>query len=80
MIRSVIEFENGKVKGVVAKAKIAVVTNIDEYGLDIEDAFDNYIARTNKITTKGFCKYVVSKDPVKFMCVPESEVGHYELK
>jgi len=42
--------------------------NLDEYGLSIEDAFINWEARTTEFSTESFCRYVVSKDPVIFIC------------
>jgi hypothetical protein len=36
--------------------------NLNAYGMDISAAFDNYIARATDISSKDFCKYVISKD------------------
>lgn len=51
--------------------KFTVNTNIAEYGLDIEAAFDNWSARTERFTVEDFCEYVVSKDPVNLKCTPD---------
>lgn len=40
-----------------------VYHNLEEFGLDIEAAFTNWVYRTKEYTEKAFCNYVMSKDP-----------------
>jgi len=42
--------------------------NINEYGLDIENALWSWMYRTNDLSIESFCKYVVSKDPSNLVC------------
>jgi len=44
--------------------------NLKDYGLSIEAAFDNGLARTETYSVQDFCDYVVSKDPVNLVCQP----------
>lgn len=51
-----IELENGE--------RWTIVHNLpDTFGMNIDGAINNYLARTDNPTPKGFCEYVMSKDP-----------------
>lgn len=67
---SQIKFNRGKKKYV-----FNVVHNLEDFGLGIMAAFENWSVRTNDWTIQSFCKYVVSKDPQNFVCMPKA---HYE--
>lgn len=41
--------------------------NLNLYSMDIQAAFENYIARTDNIDSNEFCTYVISKD-YNFRC------------
>jgi hypothetical protein len=64
MQESVITF---KLKG--RPKKFIVYNNLDERGLDIHAAFDNWSVRTSQYTEQSFCEYVISKDPVNIICL-----------
>lgn len=57
---------------------IEVVHNLQDFGLDIENAFINYTARAEVITAQGFCNYVVSKDSFNLICITKDRYD--ELK
>ena len=42
------------------------------FGMNIQCALDNYLARERKPNISGFCKYIESKDP-NFKAMPRSE-------
>jgi hypothetical protein len=46
-----------------------IVHNLDEIGLDIMAAFDNYVARSKSPRIELFCIYVKSKDPENIICL-----------
>lgn len=43
--------------------KLNLVHNLPEFGLSIDDAFQNWIVRTNVFTVENFCEYIMSKSP-----------------
>lgn len=49
-----------------------VYHNLQHFGLDIEDAFTNWVYRTQKYTRKSFCNYVMSKD-INIECLSKEE-------
>lgn len=51
--------------------KFTVLHNLPDFGLNIEDAFANWSARTDHFTIEDFCEYVVSKDPINLKCTPD---------
>jgi len=66
---SELRFEIGR-----KKYKFDVVHNLPEtFGMNIEGALDNWLARTRKHTVQSFCEYVTSKDPSNIVCMPKSE-------
>lgn len=50
-----------------------IVHNLDDFGLSIESALQNWGARTKRYTINSFCDYVVSKDKINLMCMPKSK-------
>jgi len=44
--------------------------NLNDYGLDIENALWSWMYRTNDLSIESFCKYVISKDPSNLVCNP----------
>lgn len=55
LIETEIELEDGQ--------KWVIVHNLPQiFGIDIQGALDNYLARTDSPTAKGFCAYIKSKD------------------
>lgn len=68
MIHTEINFKVGK-----KKYKFNLVHNLDEYGLSIDAAFTNYIARYSILTESGFIKYVKSKDPYNIRCMSKAD-------
>lgn len=63
-----IQFEvNGK------KYQYIIVHNLpDTFGMNIEGALDNWLARTNNFKAKSLCKYIMSKDN-SFVAMTESQ-------
>lgn len=59
---------------------IEVVHNLEDYGLDIESAFVNFVARSPVITAKRFCNYIISKDVVNLICIPKDEFDELKRK
>jgi len=49
-----------------------VVHNLEYFGLDIESALHNWLARTKDFTQKSFMDYVKSKDDL-IMCVSKEQ-------
>lgn len=48
-----------------------IANNLDEFGVDIESAFDCWQARTDNYTEASFCEYLVSKDQINFKATPK---------
>lgn len=48
-----------------------VLHNLKGFGLNISNAFDSWLARTEVYTVQDFCDYVVSKDPINLICEPK---------
>lgn len=75
MIHSQIEvkFHSGKKKG--QKTHWDICHNLDEFGLDIMDAFVNWSVRVEKgkATIDNFMNYVKSKDPENFICITKAQ-------
>lgn len=46
-----------------------VIHNLDEIGMDIMAAFDNYVARAKFPRIERFCEYVRSKDEENIICI-----------
>lgn len=63
MNRVEIKFNHGNIK-----VRFIVKHNLEEYGLNIEDALTNWLVRTDEYTSKSFCDYVVSKNPLNLIC------------
>jgi len=58
------------------EVKFSVVHNLPKtWGLNIENALDNWLFRTKHYTAKNFCKYVMSKDP-SFVCMTMEQYNH----
>jgi hypothetical protein len=66
-MQSTIKFNKGR-----KKYEWTVETNIDKYGLKVEDAFENWSTRfhTLHFSIEDFCAYVVSKNVTIFRCTP----------
>lgn len=69
MLHTQIQVKKGK-----KKSYWDIVHNLDEVGLDLMAAFDNYVARFEAPTDSGFCEYVRSKDPANIFCITKE---HY---
>jgi hypothetical protein len=67
MINTGIKVNNGK-----QELFFDIVHNLDEMGLNIMDAFENWAARTKKCNVKSFCDYVKSKDP-QIICMTKKD-------
>ncbi len=46
-----------------------VVHNLDEYQMDIDNAFQNWLLRTDDFGIDNFMRYVVSKDIGNIICI-----------
>lgn len=66
--KSEIEFE---VKG--KNIKFTIVHNLPNvFGMSINDAFENWVYRTNDYSPDSLCEYIHSKDPY-FIALTEEE-------
>ncbi|HZI24308.1 MAG TPA: hypothetical protein VFD46_04490 [Chryseolinea sp.] len=65
MIESTIEFKRN---GIPHEWKVR--HNLDEYKIDIMDAFENWTSRYEQFNIDDFCDYVISKDRINFKCEP----------
>lgn len=55
------------------KINFSVVHNLPKtWGMNIENALDNWLPRTKHYTARNFCQYVMSKDP-SFVCMTISQ-------
>ena len=54
----------------LSKSVIIVEHNLEDFGLDINAAFVNWLARENpnRRFSDRFCKYVTNKDPENLIC------------
>lgn len=71
MSNTTITFKLGSKHDKKKNVKFTVDHNLDEFGLDLEAAFDNWCARTETFTVEDFCAYVISKDPINLKCTPD---------
>lgn len=62
--------------------KFSVINNLPgTFGLSLEGAVDNWLARTDDYSADSFCKYVTSKDSSIICCKPTLEnKTKYKLK
>jgi len=54
----------------LSKSVMIIEHNLEDFGLDINAAFINWLARENpnRRFPERFCKYVISKDPFNLIC------------
>lgn len=72
-IKTIIQF---KVYG--QQYKFAVVHNLPKIpGLRIEDALDNWLARTDDYTAESFCEYINDK-PIEYSAMTEEEFEKFK--
>lgn len=54
-------------------ARFIVEHNLEDLGLSIESALNNWLARTTEFTPDSFCEYIKSKDPINI------KANHHEI-
>lgn len=69
LTESLVELSNGE--------RFSIFHNLEQFGLNIDDALINWLARTNVYTNKSFCEYLEDKDPENIIALTAKEF--YEL-
>lgn len=71
LIKSDIEF-TVKHKKKEHSFTFSIVNNLEEMGLDLNNALVNWIARFkfNELTESRFCEYIISKDRQNIVAIP----------
>ena len=68
MQESIVEFKKGK-----NLIKFKIYNNLDDLGLDIYSALENWSEKTDKFTAKSFVNYLYSKWTFDLLAFTESQ-------